>query len=46
MYPMISEIEELYEANKILNKVKQDLRRENIGFDEQMEVGVMIEVPL
>lgn len=45
MYPMISEIEELYEANKILNKVKQDLRRENIGFDEQMEVGVMIEVP-
>jgi phosphotransferase system enzyme I (PtsI) len=45
MYPMISGIEELYEANEVLNKVKQDLRRENIEFDEKMEVGAMVEVP-
>ncbi|MDR1784513.1 MAG: phosphoenolpyruvate--protein phosphotransferase [Endomicrobium sp.] len=45
MYPMISGIEELYEANKVLNKVKQDLRKKNIEFDEKMEVGAMIEVP-
>jgi phosphotransferase system enzyme I (PtsI) len=45
MYPMISGIDELREANKILEQVKKDLRKENIKFDEKMEVGVMIEVP-
>ena len=45
MYPMISGIDELREANEILEKVKCDLRKENIKFDEEMEIGVMIEVP-
>ena len=45
MYPMISGIEELREANKILEKVKNDLRNEKIKFDEDIEVGAMIEVP-
>ncbi len=45
MYPMISGIIELREANKILNEVKQDLRNEKIKYDENIEVGVMIEVP-
>lgn len=45
MYPMISGIEELREANKILNKVKEDLRNEKIKFDEKIKVGAMIEVP-
>ncbi|MDR0820561.1 MAG: phosphoenolpyruvate--protein phosphotransferase [Endomicrobium sp.] len=45
MYPMISAIEELHEANRILEKVKQDLKREHIKFDEKIEVGSMIEVP-
>lgn len=45
MYPMISGIEELREANKILEKVKKNMRAENIKFDEDMEVGAMIEVP-
>jgi phosphotransferase system enzyme I (PtsI) len=45
MYPMISGLEELCAANKILNKVKEDLRRENIPFDENIKVGAMIEVP-
>ncbi|MDR0977871.1 MAG: phosphoenolpyruvate--protein phosphotransferase [Endomicrobium sp.] len=45
MYPMISGIEELREANAILRKVKEDLRKENIKFDENMEIGAMIEVP-
>ncbi|MDR0800169.1 MAG: phosphoenolpyruvate--protein phosphotransferase [Endomicrobium sp.] len=45
MYPMISTLTELHEANKILEKVKQDLKKENIKFDEEMEVGSMIEVP-
>jgi phosphotransferase system enzyme I (PtsI) len=45
MYPMISGLEELRAANKILEKVKSDLRKENIPFDENMETGAMIEVP-
>lgn len=45
MYPMISGLEELREANKILEKVKNDLRKEKIKFDEDIEVGAMIEVP-
>ena len=45
MYPMITTIRELREANKILEKVKEDLRKENISFDEDIEVGIMVEVP-
>ncbi|MDR2251873.1 MAG: phosphoenolpyruvate--protein phosphotransferase [Endomicrobium sp.] len=45
MYPMISGLDEVRAANSILDKVKEDLRKENIKFDENMEVGVMIEVP-
>jgi phosphotransferase system enzyme I (PtsI) len=45
MYPMISGLSEVRAANAILNEVKEDLRKENIRFDENMEVGVMIEVP-
>jgi phosphoenolpyruvate-protein phosphotransferase len=45
MYPMISGVGELRAANKILNEVKEDLRREGKKFDENIEVGAMIEVP-
>ena len=45
MYPMISGIEELKQANKILNDAKEELRKENIPFDNNIEVGAMIEVP-
>ncbi len=45
MYPMITGPGELRAANAILNEVKQNLREEKIPFDEQMPVGVMIEVP-
>ena len=45
MYPMVSGVEELIEANKILEKTKQELKSRNIPFDENIEQGVMIEVP-
>jgi len=45
MYPMISGIEEVREANKLLAEIKDELRREGVPFDENVEVGVMIEVP-
>ena len=45
MYPMISGIEELRQANAILQEVKEKLKRENIDFDKNIQVGAMIEVP-
>jgi phosphotransferase system enzyme I (PtsI) len=45
MYPMISGLEELRRANEILREVQQELAREDLSFDEHLEVGAMIEVP-
>ncbi|MDD5568065.1 MAG: phosphoenolpyruvate--protein phosphotransferase [Candidatus Omnitrophica bacterium] len=45
MYPMISGIEELRQANKILEEAKDELRSKSIPFDEDIQVGAMIEVP-
>jgi len=45
MYPMISGIDEVRRANLILKEVKEELRKKGVKFDEDIEVGVMIEVP-
>lgn len=45
MFPMISGLEELRRAKAILEETKQDLREERIAFDENCELGVMIEIP-
>ncbi len=45
MYPMISSLEELVDANAILEICREELRNEGVSFDEGMEVGMMIEVP-
>ncbi len=45
LYPMISGLPELREVKKILDEVKQELRTKGIPFDEQVKVGIMIEIP-
>jgi phosphotransferase system enzyme I (PtsI) len=45
MYPMISGLDELKQANALLEEYKAELRQENIPFDEHLEVGAMIETP-
>jgi len=45
MYPMISGIEELRQANGLLREAKEELRQKGIGFNDKIPVGVMIEVP-
>ncbi len=45
MYPMICCVEELRHANQLLEEVKSELIKEEIPFNENMEVGVMIETP-
>jgi phosphotransferase system enzyme I (PtsI) len=45
MYPMISGISEVRRANQVLEEAKSELRQEGNRFDEEIEVGVMMEVP-
>ena len=45
MYPMITGLGELRQANAILTEVKQKLKDEKIPFNEKISVGVMIETP-
>ncbi|MBI1870106.1 MAG: phosphoenolpyruvate--protein phosphotransferase [Chlamydiae bacterium] len=45
MYPMISGVDELKQANHVLEQVKNELRKEGIPFNADMEVGAMIEIP-
>ncbi len=45
MYPMITQVEEIRQANEILNQAKAELRKEGKKFDEDVQVGAMIEVP-
>lgn len=45
MYPMISGLDELNQANALLAEYMQELRRENIPFDEKLPIGAMIETP-
>lgn len=45
MFPMISSLEELLDAKNILNKTKETLLKEGIKVSNDIEVGMMIEVP-
>lgn len=45
MYPMISTLRELEQANAILEECRRELREEGKTFDEHMDVGMMMEVP-
>lgn len=45
MFPMISSIEEAIAAKNVLEKVKRELYEEKIAYDENVQVGVMIETP-
>ena len=45
MFPMISGVEELEDALDFLEETKEELRNEGIPFDENIRVGIMIEVP-
>jgi phosphotransferase system enzyme I (PtsI) len=45
MYPMISGLDELNQANALVEEYKAELRKEGVPFDEHMEIGAMIEIP-
>ncbi|MBU1121317.1 MAG: phosphoenolpyruvate--protein phosphotransferase [Candidatus Omnitrophota bacterium] len=45
MFPMISGVEELREAKRLLQECKVELKEEEKNFDKNISVGTMIEVP-
>lgn len=45
MYPMISGLEELLQANALVEECKGELREEGVPFAENLEIGAMIEIP-
>ncbi len=45
MYPMISNVTEVRDANRLLSEVKEELKAARVAFDEKMQVGAMIEIP-
>lgn len=45
MFPMLISLEELRQAKEIVEKCKDKLRKEQISFDENIEIGMMMETP-
>jgi multiphosphoryl transfer protein len=45
MFPMISTVAELQAAKLILKEMQTQLRQAEIPFDENIDIGIMIEVP-
>ncbi len=45
IFPLLSNLDEIRKINALLQECKDELRAQNIPFDENMEAGVMIEVP-
>ena len=45
MFPMISTMKELKDAKKILEEEKQELKKQGIAFKEDIQIGIMIEIP-
>jgi len=45
LFPMISGIEEIREAKRIFGEVRSELIREGIAVDDEIQIGVMVEVP-
>ncbi len=45
MYPMISGVEELQQANAVMQEAKSELRQKGVEFNDALEVGAMIEIP-
>lgn len=45
MFPMIISVEEIRELRSVIEELKVELRNEGKAFDEDIQVGVMVETP-
>jgi phosphotransferase system enzyme I (PtsI) len=45
LYPMVCDVAEVVQANETLERIKEEFRSKQIPFNEEIEVGAMIETP-
>ncbi len=45
MFPMISTVQEVRAAKKLIEECKLELQNEGKSFDDKIEIGIMIEIP-
>lgn len=45
MFPMVATVEEVHQAQAILEECREELRREGYDVAEKMDIGIMIEIP-
>jgi phosphotransferase system enzyme I (PtsI) len=45
MFPMITSVEEVLEIKEVISEVKQELNSTGIEYNENLELGIMIETP-
>lgn len=45
MFPMISNLQELRQSREMAEQAKNELRNEGIRFKEDVEIGIMVEIP-
>ena len=45
MFPMISNLNELRQAKSVVEEVKTELKSEKVDFDENIQIGIMVEIP-
>ena len=45
MFPMITSVSEVKQIKEICSEVKKELKEENIPYNENVELGIMIETP-
>ncbi len=45
LIPMVSQIEEIIKVRNVVEKIKSELKREGVAYDENIEIGAMVEIP-
>jgi len=45
MFPMITSSDEVYKAKLVIQEAKEELKKENISYSQNIEIGIMIETP-
>ena len=45
MIPMISTLDEVWRSKEIIHECKSELKKEKVKFDNQIKIGIMVEVP-
>lgn len=45
MFPMISNLKEIFAAKQVIAEIKEDLDRDKLEYSDSVKVGIMIEIP-